>query len=73
MTLETVTLPLSEAAVWAGITEDDLQWLIDTRQLLAITIRGKQLVFRRDLEDVLKVYKRVQNRGSEKWEKAKTT
>jgi len=45
------------------INPEDLQWLINTRQLPLVTIRGQQRVDTQDLIRFVETYKNIQNRS----------
>ncbi len=55
-------LMYSEAAEMLGLTLDEVQWLVDTRQLQEIQISGKKRLDQRDVDRLVTFYKRVQNR-----------
>ena len=56
-------LMYSEAAEMLNLTLDDIQWLVSTRQLHEIVIRGKKRLDQRDVDRLLTFYQRVQGRG----------
>lgn len=64
MTIPTVLLlDETDALNSLHIDQSDLDWLVSTRQLLPVTIRGKRRYFYKDLENLVQVYRTVQNRA----------
>jgi hypothetical protein len=46
-----------------GSRFDDIEWLIATRQFNSIQICGKRLILGSDIDELLRVYQQVQQRG----------
>jgi hypothetical protein len=53
----------AEATVILNISQQDLEWLVDTQQLSPIHIRGRRLFMVTQLEELVQTYKTVQSRG----------
>ena len=47
-----------------SIPDCDLEWLVSTEQLIPICIRGRRLFDMPQIEELVRVYKVVQSRGS---------
>jgi hypothetical protein len=60
-----VLLDESEAATALSLNQDDLAWLVDTGQLLPISIRGKKRFLLSDIEQLITTYQSVQRRGKD--------
>lgn len=52
-----------EAAEMLNLTIEEVQWLVNTRQLHEINICGKKLLDQRDVDRLVTFYKRVQERN----------
>lgn len=55
-------LQRDQVAALLQIPDDDLQWLIDTRQLLELRIRGHQRFDSQDVSRLIETYKTTQSR-----------
>jgi len=53
-----------EAIGMLSISESDLDWLVATQQLFPIYLRGRRLFELSQLEELVRVYKTVQTRGT---------
>jgi hypothetical protein len=53
----------AEATAILNISQQDLEWLVDTQQLSPIHIRGRRLFTVAQLEELVQTYKTVQSRG----------
>ena len=53
-----------EAIGMLSISEIDLDWLVTTQQLFPIYLRGRRLFELSQLEELVRVYKTVQTRGT---------
>jgi hypothetical protein len=67
--MATATVPrvllLEDLDVLAALKIDmsDLDWLVSTRQLLPISIRGKRRFLLREIEKLVQLYHKVQHRN----------
>lgn len=52
-----------EAAEMLNLTLDNIQWLVDTRQLHEVAIRGKKRLDKREVDRLVTFYRRVQERS----------
>lgn len=59
---EPILLDHAEAAAALKVTPEDLTWLVQTHQLLPVTICGQRRFLQQDLSNLAKVYQLVQNR-----------
>jgi len=46
-----------------SLDEDDLSWLVATGQLTPVTVAGQRLYLRRQLEELVHVYRSIQTRS----------
>jgi hypothetical protein len=58
-------LQRDQAVAILSVNESDLQWLIDTRQLAEIRLRGHQLFDSRDIDQLIDTYKNLISRRKE--------
>jgi hypothetical protein len=55
---------ISETArLLSRLTTDDVEWLIDTGQLRPIVLCGQRLILASDIDELLKTYQHVQQKG----------
>ena len=46
-----------------SLTVNEIQWFVDTGQLIEVTVRGKKRLDQRDVDRLVTFYKRVQQRS----------
>jgi hypothetical protein len=63
--LERRLLQRAEVAALLQIPDADLQWLLDTKQLLELRIRGHQRFDSRDVHQLIETYKNTQRRNTQ--------
>jgi uncharacterized protein (UPF0261 family) len=63
--LERRLLCREQVAALLNIPEEDLAWLINTRQLLELRIRGHQRFDSRDVYQLIETYKATQRRNTQ--------
>jgi hypothetical protein len=59
-------MPRDEAAQMLHLTDEDIQWLVDTKQLPEIRLRGRKLFDSRDLDQLIDTYKTLVTRRKDK-------